>query len=219
VSCRAVLFDLDGTLLNTISDLADSMNTVLNNAGLPIHNTEAYKYFVGKGMKNLTYKALPVDYRTDDRIEKYEKELLEEYEKRWDIKTKPYDGIGKMLDMLVCYGIRMSVLSNKTDQFTKKTVKRFLSAWKFEYVFGEREGIPKKPDPMSAIEIAGLMNLNTEDFIYLGDSETDMRTARAAGMYPVGAGWGFRKIKELISSGAKKIINRPEELEDILLIN
>jgi len=216
VRYRAILFDLDGTLLDTVSDLADSMNSVLSAAGLPVHDTQAYKYFVGKGMKNLTYKALPDSYRVNDTVDRYVKAMLEEYEKRWDKKTKPYKGICEMLDTLVNHDMRLAILSNKTDQFTKKTVERFLSDWEFEYVFGEREGIPKKPDPTSALEIAGLMSLDSKDFIYLGDSGTDMQTARAAGMYAVGAGWGFRKIEELISAGAQKIINKPEELSDVL---
>jgi len=208
----AVIFDLDGTLLDTIDDLADSMNAVLNALGFPQHDMDSYRYFVGTGMRNLVRKALPEDFRNDKIVDISVKAMVDEYGKRWDNKTRPYEGIPEMLDDLARLGIRMSILSNKPHEFTLKVVNRFLSSWEFECVFGEREGVPKKPDPTAAFEIAGIMGVPVERFLYIGDSATDMETAKAAGMYPAGVKWGFRKAEELLSAGAKRIIETPQEL-------
>jgi phosphoglycolate phosphatase len=209
---NAVIFDLDGTLLDTIDDLADSMNAVLKRLSFPVHDTDSYRYFVGTGVKNLVRKALPEGFRTEDNIEKYASAMSKEYELRWDNKTRPYDGIIDMLDALGSMSIKMAVLSNKLHEFTLKVVEKFLPINYFEYVFGEREGIPKKPDPAGALEISNLMKIPPECFLYVGDSDTDMITATSAGMYPIGVKWGFRDPNELIRTGAKTIIENPQEL-------
>ncbi|NLG88088.1 MAG: HAD family hydrolase [Clostridiaceae bacterium] len=209
---KAVIFDLDGTLLDTIDDLADSMNAVLKRASLPVHDTDSYRYFVGTGIRNLVRKALPEELRTDDNIKRYADAMAKEYGARWDKKTRPYDGIIDMINALSGAGARMAVLSNKPHQFTLKVVEKFLPAGCFEYVFGDREGVPKKPDPAGALEISGLMKIPPEYFLYVGDSDTDMLTAVSAGMYPVGVKWGFRKPDELIRAGAKTILENPREL-------
>jgi len=209
---KAVIFDLDGTLLDTIDDLADSMNAALKRASLPVHDTDSYRYFVGTGIRNLVRKALPEELRTDDNIKRYADAMAKEYGARWDKKTRPYDGIIDMINALSGAGARMAVLSNKPHQFTLKVVEKFLPAGCFEYVFGDREGVPKKPDPAGALEISGLMKIPPEYFLYVGDSDTDMLTAVSAGMYPVGVKWGFRKPDELIRAGAKTILENPREL-------
>ncbi|HEY8500031.1 MAG TPA: HAD family hydrolase [Clostridia bacterium] len=209
---KAVIFDLDGTLLDTLGDLADSMNAVLRRLSLPVHDTDSYRYFVGTGMVNLVRKALPEEYRTGDNISRYAAEMAKEYEKRWDKKTRPYEGIIDMLNALDKLDVKMSVLSNKRHEFTLKVVAKFLPVDRFDYVFGEREGVPKKPDPAGALEISRLMNIPAERFLYVGDSDTDMITAKSAGMYPIGVKWGFREQDELIRAGAKTIIENPLEL-------
>ncbi|NLM28538.1 MAG: HAD family hydrolase [Clostridiaceae bacterium] len=209
---KAVIFDLDGTLLDTIDDLADSMNAVLKRSSLPVHDTERYRYFVGTGLRNLVRKALPEELRTDDNISKYTNAMAREYEARWDKKTRPYEGIIDLLYSLSEIGVRMAVLSNKPHLFTLKVVEKFLPADFFECVFGDREGIPRKPDPVSALEISSLMKIPPEHFLYVGDSDTDIKTAVSAGMYPVGVKWGFRDINELIRAGAKMILEKPREL-------
>jgi phosphoglycolate phosphatase len=209
---EAVIFDLDGTLLDTIDDLADSMNAVLKALGFPLHDINSYKYFVGTGMRNLARKALPEDSRSDGMIDSCVDAMYREYEKRWDNKTRPYGGIPEMLDSLAGLGVRMAVLSNKPHKFTLKVIKKLLPNWSFECVFGERTGVPKKPDPASALEIASIMGISVEKFLYVGDTAIDMETARAAGMYPVGVKWGFRKEEELLAAGAKEIIEKPQEL-------
>jgi len=214
---KAVLFDLDGTLLDTLDDLADSMNAVLKQLGFPTHKTEAYKYFVGEGMVVLCQRALPDAYRDKTTIERCRRGMHEEYGKRWAIKTKPYVGIHELLDALTVRNIKIAVLSNKVDDFTKLTVARLLPKWHFDIITGHRRDVPRKPDPAGAIRIARQMELAPAKFVYLGDTAIDMKTAIAAGMYPVGALWGFRTKEELVKNGAKLIITRPIELLDLFL--
>jgi len=208
----AVIFDLDGTLLDTLGDLADSMNAVLKRSSLPVHDTDSYRYFVGKGFTNLVRKALPEAFRTGENIAKYTDAAVKEYGERWDNKTRPYEGIIDVLNSLYKLGVKMSVLSNKPHQFTLKVVAKFLPLDCFDCVFGEREGVPKKPDPAGALEISRLMEIPPERFLYVGDSDTDMITAKSAGMYPIGVKWGFREPDELIRAGAKTILENPREL-------
>lgn len=209
---RAVIFDLDGTLLDSIEDLADSMNAVLAEAGLPTHDIESYKYFVGNGMKNLVLQSLPESRRDSRSVEQFIQKMKEEYGKRWNKKTRPYDGIPGLLDKLAEKDIHMAVLSNKPDKFTKLIARELLSNWYFSAVYGDREGIPRKPNPEGALEIAGMLGLQPKNILYLGDSGVDMQTANNAGMFAVGALWGFRKKEELLSNGAAALISNPLEL-------
>ena len=214
---QAVLFDLDGTLLNTIDDLADSMNAVLFNRGWPTHSTEAYKYFVGDGVDNLALRVMPQENRSDESLpEKLVAEMSEEYANRWNVKTRPYDGITEMLNALTARGLAMAVLSNKPDDFTKLCGENLLSDWQFDMVQGVADGFAPKPDPAGALKVAKEIGFAPDDFLYLGDTNTDMKTAVAAGMYPVGATWGFRPADELTANGAKTLINHPTELLKLL---
>lgn len=209
---KAVIFDLDGTLLDSLEDLADSMNAVLESAGYPVYDIESYKYFVGDGMEKLVSRTLPEKCRDIEIIKKYTEKMKDEYTKRWNIKTKPYDGITDLLDMLTEKSIHMTVLSNKPDNFTKLIVKELLPKWKFEAVYGQRKSMPRKPDPTAALEIAGILGLQPREILYLGDTGTDMQTASNAGMYAIGALWGFREKDELITNGAKTVIDKPLDL-------
>lgn len=213
---KAVIFDLDGTLLDTIEDLSNSMNSVLSRSGFPVHDTDTYKYFIGNGLINLVKLALPEEKRSQDTIIRHLSELREEYSNRWYEKTHPYEGIPELLSSLREKNIKMSVLSNKADEFTQKIVSKFLPEWKFEVVYGERQSVPKKPDPTAAIEISNLLDTPPNNFLYLGDSGVDMITANSAGMYAVGALWGFRKRDELLENGAKALIVHPLELLKLL---
>ncbi|MCL2154524.1 MAG: HAD family hydrolase [Leptospirales bacterium] len=209
---KAVVFDLDGTLLDTLDDLADSMNYVLEANGFPIHDINEYKYFVGNGLRNLVTKALPIEHRNNEAIDSAFNNMLEEYRKRWYNKTTPYDGIPELLDQLAAREIKLAILSNKEHGITLKIVEKFLSKWKFEVVFGERMGVPRKPDPTSALEIIKILGTPADNIIYLGDSGSDMQTANNSGMYAVGASWGFRGTEELLEAGAQCIIDTPMEL-------
>lgn len=213
---RAVLFDLDGTLLDTIEDLGDSMNTVLNRYGFPVHNLERYKYFVGDGIENMVKRALPDGEQNEELIKKCVGSMREEYDIHFADKTHPYEGIPELLDSLTDIGIKMTILSNKPDDFTNKMVDKLLSEWHFDMVAGERASIPRKPDPAAAIEITKILGLLPAEFLYLGDTATDMKTATSAGMYPVGALWGFRTADELMKSGAKTLIIKPITLLELL---
>lgn len=210
----AVLFDLDGTLLDTLEDLAHSANRVLDARGLPRHPVEAYRYFVGEGVTMLIRRALPESHRTEEMVDTCRGEFDRDYGDNWHIRTRPYSGVPAMLDRLTERGIPMMIVSNKPDAFTRLCVVELLPNWRFDPVFGQREGIPRKPDPAGALEAAHLVGVAPRDVIYLGDSGTDMQTASAAGMYGVGALWGFRGRDELRRAGAKKLLQRPEQLLD-----
>ncbi|MCL5058495.1 MAG: HAD family hydrolase [Actinobacteria bacterium] len=213
---KAVLFDLDGTLLDTIQDIAESMNEVLDIYNFPAHPVEAYNYFVGNGVEELARRVLPEGCRDQKTVSACVSALRSEYGRRWLNNTRPYEGVPELLDALVARGSKLSVLSNKPDDFTKIMVAGLLPRWPFEPVLGARPSVPKKPDPAGALEIARQLSLPPEDFLYLGDTGTDMKTAGAAGMYPVGALWGLRTAEELQSNGARIIIKKPVELLDIL---
>lgn len=213
---KAVIFDLDGTLLDTLEDLADSVNRVLDDRGLPIHPTEAYRQFIGSGAAMLVSRALP----REKRNEKLETDCLDEFRKvyssNWNKKTRPYEGIPALLDALIAKDIKMAVLTNKPQNFAELCVQEFLSGWEFAEVCGQREGVPMKPHPAGPQEIARSFNIPPEECLFLGDSGVDMITAVNAGMFPVGALWGFRSEKELRESGADRIIDKPMELLELL---
>ena len=211
-SFRAVLFDMDGTLLDTLADIGNSVNRVLSVNGFPIHPLESYQYFVGDGSSILIEKALPPKYRNPETIAHCLKAYQEDYGRNWRTDTHLYEGISELLDGLVEAGLRMSILSNKYHQFTVQCAEAFLNRWPFDVVFGIRNRVPKKPDPAGAIEISTILNIPPAEFLYVGDTSVDMQTAVSAGMFPVGVLWGFRLKDELVSSGAKMIISHPQEL-------
>jgi phosphoglycolate phosphatase len=209
---KAVIFDMDGTLLDTLADLADSMNQVLKNLGFPEHPREAYKYFVGQGMDILVRKALPPEHLNESLIPQCIEAMREEYGKIWDRNTRPYPGIPELLDALTQRKIPMAILSNKPHDFTRFVAAKLLAKWTFPVILGARPGVPKKPDPAGALEIADILKLSPKEILYLGDTGTDMQTANAAGMFPVGVLWGFRTKSELLAEGAKVLIKHPQEL-------
>ncbi len=214
---RAVIFDLDGTLLNTLEDLANCMNDVLDRSGFLPHRVEAYKYFVGDGMENLVRRALPEGKRHDEAtVAECLAAMRWEYGNRWKERTRPYEGIPQLLDALVKRGIKIAVLSNKPDEFTRKMVAELLPHWTFDPVFGERPPVPRKPDPSGALEIANHLKIPAGDFLYLGDTNTDMQTAVAAHMQAIGVLWGFRGADELLASGAETLIETPMSLLKLL---
>jgi len=209
---KAVIFDLDGTLLDTLEDLANATNRVLTENGFPIHELDAYRYFVGDGSKMLITRALPESKRDEVTISACYNMLMEDYVRNWKIDTRTYDGIPEMLDAMTSQGLKMSILSNKPHEFTIKCVTEFLTNWNFDIIIGQRDEFPKKPDPAGAVKIARQIDIPPSDFLYLGDTSIDMKTAIAADMFPVGALWGFRPRKELQESGAKALIKKPIEI-------
>jgi len=209
---KAVIFDLDGTLLDTLKDIANSANSMLKGYGFPTHEVNSYRYFVGDGVTMLISRVLPPDKRNDDTIAECETVFREIYSRSWKLNTKMYEGIPELLDALVEKRVKMAILSNKPDDFIKLCVRELLSKWSFEMILGQRERIPLKPNPYGAHEIAENLGISPERFLYLGDTGVDMRTAVNAKMLPVGALWGFRPPDELRKHGAKALIERPMEL-------
>lgn len=213
---KCVLFDLDGTLVDSLTDLANSMNRVLIRQGFAAHPAQAYRYFVGDGIIKLVQRALPAEAQQEDIIQDCAQKMRQEYALHWADTTRPYPGIAELLDTLAGRGIEMAILSNKPDELTQKVVRTLLPQWDFAAVAGARETIPRKPDPAGALRIAKLLRREPADFLYLGDTNTDMQTARAARMFAIGALWGFRTAEELKENGAQALLSVPIELCPLL---
>lgn len=244
---KAVLCDLDGTLADTLADLAGATNHALAALGCPTHPVHAYRYFVGDGAKNLLRRTLPAAKQSlaDEGV----RLMKQHYDEHCFDETKLYPGITALISAVAGRGLKLAVLSNKPDDFTKRMVAHFfavesefrgnaggasarrpaqesgnvgalrrlppsstLSIGPFEAVHGQKPGVPLKPDPAAALEIARELGIPPAQWLYLGDTNTDMKTARAAGMCAVGVLWGFRDRKELEESGAQHIIASPGEL-------
>ncbi len=213
---KAILFDLDGTLLDTIDDIGDAINRVLEQNGFSTHNMDTYRRLVGNGALNTIIGALPEHKRIDSVINPCLKAFQEDYSRNWNVKTRAYDGIPGLLNSLTARGVKITVLSNKPHRYTKQCMDGFLPDWNFDVVFGQRDDVPRKPDPAGALEIAEKLDLSPSDFLYLGDTDVDMKTSIDAGMFPVGVLWGFRSAEELKESGAKVLIKRPSEALELL---
>ena len=213
---QAVIFDLDGTLLDTLEDIADSANSVLAKCNFPLHGLEAYRQFVGEGVGMLIERALPQEKRTTPIITECVQAFRDEYAVNWNNKTKPYSGIFEMLDALTARNLKLAVLSNKPDDFTKRCAGEYLAQWPFEIVKGLNSSTPPKPDPAGAQQIAVQLKIQPSDILFLGDSGTDMKTAIAAGMFPVAALWGFKPRVELEYDGVQALIEHPQELLSII---
>jgi phosphoglycolate phosphatase len=213
---QAVIFDFDGTLLDTLRDLAESVNTVLNRSGFPEHSLEAYRHFVGEGIEELARRVLPEGHRDEATITRTLTDVREEYRQRWPNHTRPYEGIPELLDALTARRVKMAIVTNKPDDSTRTMAARLLPKWKFDVIVGATTDLPRKPDPKGALEAARRLRLPPGAFVYVGDSDIDMKTANAAGMYAVGVLWGFRSADELIRNGAKVLIRKPLELVELL---
>jgi phosphoglycolate phosphatase len=208
----AIVFDLDGTLLDTLADIAEAANRVLVQHGFPAHEQDSYRQFVGDGVQVLFERSLPRAACTAERVAACADDFRQAYAECWHIRTHPYDGIEALLSTLVTRNVRLAVLSNKPDNFTKACVREFFRECPFEAVLGQRDGVPRKPDAAGALEIAAVMDLAPDQFLYAGDTAVDMQTAISAGMFPVGVLWGFRPLPELLAGGARAVIERPAEL-------
>jgi phosphoglycolate phosphatase len=209
---KAVIFDLDGTLLNTLDDLADSMNSVLEHNHLPPHPPEAYRYFIGDGIDMLVQRALPFRVAGHDELQRLVREMKREYARRWLYRTRPYPGVPEMLSAFAAAGTAMAVLSNKPDDASQVIVQALLPNAGFQMVWGATPERPKKPDPSAALEIAARLDIPASEFLFIGDTPIDMHTARAAGMFPLGVLWGFRPAEELIGAGARMLVAQADHL-------
>jgi phosphoglycolate phosphatase len=214
---EAVLFDLDGTLLDTLEDLADSANAALAARGLPTHPPDAYRFFVGDGMRNLVRRTLPAEVAADEAfVDTVLGEMKDAYADRWDARTQPYHGVPELLDALAERDVKTCIVSNKPHDFTLLCVQRLLPRWTFDAVQGVADDVPPKPDTTGTLRSARALGVRPERFLYLGDTNTDMKTANAAGMFAVGAAWGFRPVEELRDNGARAIAEQPTDLLNML---
>ncbi|MCL1848893.1 MAG: HAD family hydrolase [Clostridiales bacterium] len=212
---KALIFDLDGTLLNTLDDIADSMNSILVKHGLPPHPAQAYKVFVGDGVYNLLRRAAPGLDPSGSAFQLIAEEYSDEYLRRQADKTAPYPGIADLLTALSGLGIKIAVLSNKPHDATIKVISHYFPDVCFDAIIGHRPGYPVKPDPGGVYEILEILGLSGEDVLYLGDTATDMQTAAAARLQSIGALWGFRDKAELAENGAVYFAECPQ---DVLLL-
>ena len=212
MKCKGLIFDLDGTLLDTLEDLAIAGNATLEHFGFPAHPVDAHRYFVGEGLKTLMQRIIPAADASDDQLLEYMNTFGKIYAKSWHVRSAPYKGIPEMITALSSAGLQLAVLSNKPHEFTKHCVEYFFPEHSFVCVFGQREGVAKKPDPAGAIEIVEKMGLVAGEILYVGDTATDMQTGNSAGMRTIGVEWGFRDHAELQNNNAWKIVSTPAEV-------
>lgn len=212
---KLVIFDLDGTLLNTISDLAGSTNYALKQCGFPEHETDAYNYFVGNGINKLFERALPESECTPENIGRMRGFFLEHYTQNNTCLTVPYPGISELLRELQHKGIALAVASNKYQEGTEKLVRYYFKDIVFSAVLGQREGIPVKPDPVIVKEILQVNGVSVNEALYIGDSGVDMQTAAAATVTSVGVTWGSRTREELVENGACYVVDSPAEILEL----
>ena len=212
---KGVIFDLDGTLLDTIQDIANAMNTVLQRYNFPTHDLDSYRFFIGSGIAKLVERSLPSEVSESVKYSKLVEEVFQEYALHLNKFTAPYSGVVDLLDGLTQLGVPFAILSNKADEFMDEVVSNYFSKWNFAVVLGARYGLPRKPDPYSVLEIAEIMNLQPSEIVYLGDTDIDMQTAVNSGTYAVGSAWGFRSAEELRANGAHVVIQNPCELLEL----
>ncbi|WP_418184782.1 HAD family hydrolase [Aliarcobacter vitoriensis] len=211
---KTIIFDLDGTLLDSIEDIAISMNKVLESLNLQTHSIEDYKYFVGGGVDILVENAL--GNQTNQIKDEVIKRFKVEYDGKMHSKTLPYQGIYELLNELKKLDCNLAVLSNKPHEFTVTYVNHFFKDYGFKEIHGQKQNVPKKPNPKAAIDIAQALNTPCENIFFVGDTKVDMQTAKNAGMIAIGVLWGFRDEKELSEFGADFIVKTPLEIVDII---
>lgn len=210
---HAVIFDLDGTLIHSLPDIAAAMNRALRSSGLKEHPEEEYKYMVGEGVINLARRAVG---ERQDCLDSVLNAYRADYAQHNCVASRPYRGVSDMLEALQGLGVSVCVFSNKDQSDVDRVLSHYFPGFPFAAVRGRREKVPIKPDPEGAILIARDLGLSPREFFYVGDSGTDMRCGRAAGMDTVGVLWGFRPREELTASGAIYLIAEPKELVDLI---
>jgi len=209
---KIVVFDLDGTLINSLEDLADSANHVLTQHGFPTHPVDAYRYFVGDGVRKLIERILPAEERTDAQIEQCKAEFVAYYKIHMEDKTSVYEGITELLKALKARGLKIAVATNKVHVAVEPLMAKYFPGIHFDSLIGQREGIPVKPAPQIMYDILKETGCSASEALHVGDTATDMQLAHNAGVTPVGVLWGYRPLEELQEAGAQFIIEKPEEL-------
>lgn len=211
------IFDLDGTLLNTIADLATATNQALDACGFPTHPIEAYPFFVGNGINKLFERALPAEARTEENVLRIRAHFLPYYDEHNADLSRPYPGIPQLLENLQAAGIQVAVASNKYHRATEKLIRHYFPTIRFAAILGQREGVPIKPHPQIVEEILALVPVSKEEVIYIGDSGVDMQTALNAGVESIGVTWGFRPREELLQYSPTHLADTAKEIENIML--
>lgn len=213
---KLVIFDLDGTLLNTIEDLGHAANHALEAKGYPIHNLASYPFLVGNGVKNLLLRAVPEDARIETAVNDILKIFKEYYNEHNCDYTKPYEGIPELINSLTEIGVKVAVASNKYLQATEKIVRHFFPDVDFVSINGQQDNIPVKPDPSIVFDILAKAGVTKDETVFVGDSGVDMETARRACIDSIGVTWGFRPEKELIDHYAENIVHKPSEILELV---
>ncbi len=216
MAVAAVIFDLDGTLLDTLADLGGCMNRVLDRLGYPTHPLDRYRRFVGDGIEVLARRCLAGVTEEEAAVSQVVEAMRREYGQRWAESTQPYEGVPELLRDLAARRLPLAVLSNKPHDFTVRMVDHFFPQQPFFAVWGARPQYPRKPSPKAALALAAAMRVAPGDVLYLGDTDTDMRTAVAARMFPVGVAWGFRPASELVAAGARRVVGSPTGVLDLV---
>ena len=209
---KLIIFDLDGTLLNTIADLAQSTNYALSTLGYPTHPESAYPFMVGNGINKLFERALPEGEKTEANILRVRQHFVPYYDMHNADKSRPYPGIPELLEQLQSRGFQLAVASNKYQAATEKLIVHYFPNIRFKAVFGQREGIPVKPDPTIVEDILALTKIAHEDVLYVGDSAVDMQTAINARVTACGVTWGFRPRAELEAYNPRYMVDCAEEI-------
>ena len=214
---RLVIFDLDGTLLDTLEDIADACNHALNECGFPSRNLDEYRKFVGRGIMNLFRSALPEGYKDDDTVLRVRDAFVPYYNIHKDDKTRPYPGTEELLDALTANGIMLAVASNKYQEATEELVRKHFCRYDFLCILGQREGKPIKPDAGIILEAMSCCCVKPEETVYCGDSDVDMQTGKNAGVKTIGVTWGFRTREELAAYDPMLIADDQTQIKNKVL--
>ncbi len=216
MSIKAIIFDMDGTVLNTLQDIANAVNYTLSFHSLPTHELYKFKKFVGDGTDIMLKRALPDNMKSDEQVAKIKPLYVEYYNAHPTDTTVPYEGILELLEKLKAKGILLAVVSNKIDCMVGPISKKFFGDT-FDYVTGQKDGMPVKPDPAAVFNVMQQFNVTADECIFVGDSGVDAKTGANAGMFTVGVLWGFREKDELIQNGANVVISNPLELLEYII--
>jgi phosphoglycolate phosphatase len=216
---KGIIFDLDGTLINSIGGIGFSMNSVLEKNGMPTHSIDSYKTYVGNGIGRLVKRSLQESIAADtDIFSKVLDEMKTQYAQSWDYGMSLYDGVADLLSILSEHSIFLTINTNKPSKFLKPIVDKYLKKWIFSCIVGGTSLYSLKPDPEGALHILHTLGISPEECIYVGDSEVDITTAKNAGICSVSVAWGFRSESDLLMAGVQNIIRNPLELLHFLQI-
>jgi len=213
---KAIVFDLDGTLLNTLESIGNAFNRSLRKMDMPVHEIDDYRYFIGDGVFNCAKRCLPSKHRNEKNINLLVEIERSDYARSWKIDAQPYDGIATLLDSAQGADYRLAVLTNKDDVFAQQCVRHFFPTTNFDCVMGHSSSVPHKPNATGGLMIARQLGFAPHELAMIGDTSIDIHTAQACNMFSVGVLWGFREISELEEAGADRIIEHPNQLLDIL---